>query len=260
MGAPEYKYTDRDVRENANLREIAENYLIEYGGDFEPLVKAVQLLATEGNLPTSMVRVVLNCMRHDANVVNDLPAPIGYKLPKKVVSIKGRRHDYHTDCDNKESHHSHSYRLDDEILLCKGVPFEINRESYWMDAKVKRPFMRARGGRLVHFTTGEGWVHWLPKPHEWGFAKYAVAYLAAKAMCRYPSIINKPILMTEQQAAALLTNLPEEFSICPHCKEIVDAANCQEGTLSCQGEEREDSQSGTLRNDADQGSDLPQSE
>jgi hypothetical protein len=40
LSAPEYRYTDRDVRENPLLRGAAEEYTIVYGGEFEPMIAA----------------------------------------------------------------------------------------------------------------------------------------------------------------------------------------------------------------------------
>ncbi len=75
MSAYDYKYTDRDIRENLNLMKVAHDYLLQYGGDFDYLVRARQYLVIQGSLPTSIARGVLNCMRSDPYWVGRIPAP-----------------------------------------------------------------------------------------------------------------------------------------------------------------------------------------
>lgn len=69
----EYKYTDRDVRENPNLILDVKAYLGWYGGDFDFLIKARQYLAVQGTLPTGIIRGVLNCMRTDPSWIWRVP-------------------------------------------------------------------------------------------------------------------------------------------------------------------------------------------
>lgn len=72
----DYRYTDRDVREDPRLAELAMAYLRTYGGEFEPLIEAKTYLRVVGpELPTAMVRKTLNCMRHDFNVADRMPVP-----------------------------------------------------------------------------------------------------------------------------------------------------------------------------------------
>jgi len=73
--AYDYKYTDRDVRENPNLITPVKQYLGSYGGDFGFLVQARQYLAVQGTLPTSIIRGVLNCMRADPYWIGRMPVP-----------------------------------------------------------------------------------------------------------------------------------------------------------------------------------------
>lgn len=73
--AYDYKYTDRDVREDPRLADLACAYLKTYGGDFEPLLEAKTYLRVVGEPPTAMIRRVLNCMRHDVNVAGQMPVP-----------------------------------------------------------------------------------------------------------------------------------------------------------------------------------------
>lgn len=73
--AYDYKYTDRDVREDPRLGDLAKAYLLTYGGEFEPLREAQSALLEFGNLTTPMIRKVLNCMRHDHHVASAMPRP-----------------------------------------------------------------------------------------------------------------------------------------------------------------------------------------
>ena len=71
----DYRYTDRDVREDSRLVDLACAYLKTYGGDFEPLIEAKTYLRIVGEPPTAMIRKVLNCMRHDNNMAGRMPVP-----------------------------------------------------------------------------------------------------------------------------------------------------------------------------------------
>ncbi len=73
---PDRKYTDADVRHDPNLKPLALAYISVYKGEFEPLVKLTEIVRTHGvhELTVSQARMVLNCMLHDANVIN-LPTP-----------------------------------------------------------------------------------------------------------------------------------------------------------------------------------------
>ena len=82
----DHRFTDRDVRENSNLYPIAAEYLRNYGGDFDFLVRAKRSLEAIGSLPLATVRGVLNCMRGDPSAAMVLPQPQPPKL--KVVEIQ----------------------------------------------------------------------------------------------------------------------------------------------------------------------------
>lgn len=74
------RYTDQDVRADwTNLYWIASRYLNQYTGTFHPLRAAKNLLHQGTPLEVEQLRVVLNCMIHDTQVVN-MPAPIGHTL------------------------------------------------------------------------------------------------------------------------------------------------------------------------------------
>lgn len=76
MSAPELRYTDRDVREDGSLVDLAQDYLRRYTGEFAFLVDLQEALVTRGRpLTVANVRGVLNCMRNDPRVCLTLPSP-----------------------------------------------------------------------------------------------------------------------------------------------------------------------------------------
>lgn len=99
--AYDYKYTDRDVREDPRLAELACAYLKTYGGDFEPLLEAKTYLRVVGEPPAAMIRRTLNCMRHDHSVAGQMPTPQrpsfaieDVQMPDTIF-IKGRKQKVH---------------------------------------------------------------------------------------------------------------------------------------------------------------------
>src|SRR5215203_6856419 len=90
MGA-EHKYTDRDVRESAELVEAAIEFLESYQGDFEFLIDCKMRLSAGGELSVGMVRGVLNCMRANPRVKN-LPEPLHVSdEDAEVIPMKQRQ-------------------------------------------------------------------------------------------------------------------------------------------------------------------------
>lgn len=67
------RYTDTHVRSHPELRDIATRYTHDYHGEFEPMLAAKALLQTGSDLPTAVVRMVLNVMRADPRVAASLP-------------------------------------------------------------------------------------------------------------------------------------------------------------------------------------------
>jgi len=68
------RYTDRHVREDVSLIDVAEGYAQAYTGDFEFMVDIRDRLRDGQRLTVTQVRGVLNCMRHDPRV-GHLPVP-----------------------------------------------------------------------------------------------------------------------------------------------------------------------------------------
>lgn len=84
----DYRYTDRDVRENPELMEAALQFVSGYGGDFEFLVAARQSAAEAGSLPVPFARGVLNCMRTDISGISLLRvtnARIALREPEQEI-------------------------------------------------------------------------------------------------------------------------------------------------------------------------------
>jgi hypothetical protein len=59
------RFTDADLRRDAQLRAVAEAYARNYVGDWEPMVEAREV-AMRGRLPIPIARMVCNTMRSDA--------------------------------------------------------------------------------------------------------------------------------------------------------------------------------------------------
>lgn len=229
--APETKYTDRDVRESGDLVDRAIAYVENYTGDFQYLIDMKMRLAQEDDLTTPMIRGILNCMRHDPRIRN-MPSP----LPPDEATVtpirsvrrqtgKRKRYGGTKPCNDQGVEHGyHNWTDEDEWCeyACTGWHL-INRVKpddhgyltthLFMDATVKRPFAAARGGMLVHLVQSAS-CRWYIEPHAWGFAHDPE--LVVKTACRYPSFLDRPVLMDEEQAAAQI-----ERKYCPHCAEVM---------------------------------------
>jgi hypothetical protein len=71
----DYRFTDRDLRENPSLVGLAITFLQAYGGDYDYLRYAQDFLRTNGDLTTAIARGVINCMRHDPQWATRLLRP-----------------------------------------------------------------------------------------------------------------------------------------------------------------------------------------
>lgn len=238
----ERKYTDRDVRENPELKEIALRYLNVYGGDFEPLVNAQGMLAAGGELPTNIIRVVLNCMRHDRDYAADMPQPEAkvIQMPKtKKQKKRSWRDKWDVPCGNEELHQSHKYERDGEDdWYCTGVG--LNRGEHGMvliKASIKVPYAKAKSGKMIHLVDEFGDNYFKYTPNQYG-PGYLGAYifleeggyikpkppradLHIKLRCKYPSWIINPILVREIPPD-IFNYDGTPLTLCRHCKEIAD--------------------------------------
>ena len=75
MPALDLKYTDEDVRRDAELQRRAESYASHYEGDFDFLAMARAHMEKRGSLTIGVARGVLNCMRLDPRISDSLPPP-----------------------------------------------------------------------------------------------------------------------------------------------------------------------------------------
>lgn len=233
--APEMKYTDRDVREDSQLTDLAIAYIANYTGEFEPLVDAKELFEEDGELPVAVIRKVLNCMRHDAQVARNLPRP---RYGSNVVEMRPARRkrvqydDKH--CGSIVPHYYHNWG-DDNEHRCEGSPWPINRHEKRLPVKVKTEYAASRSGKLIHDVDPEG-RHvgvWHGPLHEWGFRSQGEggwhyqtdADLFVKLKCRFPSVLRNPILIkgdslpNYMQIEDILHGL-REMQMCPHCAKL----------------------------------------
>lgn len=221
-----HKFTDRDVRDHPILVDVARQYLLQYTGDFEFLLDMRRKL---DHLTIPQARGVLNCMRNDPRATNaltellkrlprmpELPAANGDgEFEAEVVDIKVKMK---PTCNITQPHESHY--IDKARGMCRGVPFEINREYYFArPATIKLPFAMARTGSLIHAVAASGSkVQWFPPIHHYGFGR---CELWVKTMCRYPSSIRNPKLLTPEKASVMRGLLGLEW--CRHCVKEVSA-------------------------------------
>lgn len=228
--APETKYTDRDVRGNPDLVEMAVEYVEAYDGEFEYLIDMKMRLAQNYDLTTPMIRGILNCMRHDPRVTG-LPTPvppeegtvIELRQPKRA---RRRRHGLDKEnpvsCQKTTSHDAHVWWKDDDSEWCEGIPWEITRTRYpHYPAVVKAPFVVARQGNLIHRVADKGhYFYWRQETHEWGFWRmpgedFDDPELWVNLVCRFPSILKRPILLDQERAEKMIEVC--ELRWCPHC-------------------------------------------
>lgn len=252
MSAPEYKYTDRDVREDLRLEDVAYEYLETYGGEFEPLVMARATLEKYGRLSTSQIRVVLNCMRHDWNVAAELPIPerVGLaeviEMPKRKPK-KGSYYEHrptHEEqevlCDVTVFHRPHTYegfyerngeKIPYPYMSCPG---RTNGRPYSIEVPLlpKVPYVKARNGKMIHLVSDSA-AHtfiWHPNLYGWGYdSGRAFRHEGARHLndpdaiimtkCRYPSVINNGILIAELPEGVFNPD-GTKLKLCKHCTAV----------------------------------------
>lgn len=251
MSQPAYdhRYSDRDVRENPDLRELAIDYINKYGGSFNPLLRIKLHLARGGSvdgLNTVQIRTILNCMRHDVAVAAHMPAPqFPYtppregedpfrtyspdpearqviELPRQRDPRKGKQ-----DCGNPDSHEYHGLGTG---TWCEGVPFGINRTRGTVRTQGRLKTMKfaaTRSGALVHKLTGEARLLWRPYPHDWGFVDHPVGVIV-KTNCKNPSWIQDGHLFMEEPVHLYI----DEVFAKKRCQRCFSVAELREGPPS----------------------------
>ena len=236
--APEFsKYTDRDVRNDPSLMELAVAYAANYTGDFDPLVDAREMIEEENGLTVAVARKVLNCMRHDAKVATSLPKPKGGNVLPFIQPPPRRKSRDPKDkqCDNPKGHNWHVWG-DDEYQYkyqCEGVPWEITRKAFRGVAKIKVAYAASRTGKLIHDVDPDG-PHrtiWHGPMHAWGWRSDEQDWydtdtdLIVKVICRFPSFIQKPILIKADELDQYMRIEDvrmglREMEMCPHCAKV----------------------------------------
>lgn len=211
--APEFKYTDRDVREDVSLRTIAETYIDHYGGEFEPLLNAKREFFSTGRLETRTARVVLNCMRYDPMVSHLLHEPRPQLALIRDTTMPKPF------CNDSRPHYPHGETRGRKYYKCEGVPFPINRGDFCTRTVVKARYAAARNSSIYHKTSGKGKVYWRPPFHTMGPAKFEE--LIVDLICKYPSVLVDPMLFIEEPTDLLSTikKKPGLRTLCRYCAE-----------------------------------------
>jgi hypothetical protein len=213
LQAPEYRYTDRDVREDVGLRCLAEAYTQTYGGEFEPVVNAKRELVRNGRLSTLTARTVLNCMRNDVNAQHLLRAP----RPPALELVPGGKQEPRPFCGDTRPHGWHSQRTGRRFEECNGVPWPINRGNFGTQVRVKAFYAAAAMSPIYHMTSGKGSLTWVPPLHSMGQATASTLWVYL--LCRYPSILSDPTLFIDEPTHLISTvkKQPGARRLCPHC-------------------------------------------
>jgi arsenate reductase-like glutaredoxin family protein len=219
LTAPELKYTDRDVREDPTLRELAEAWAQSYGGEFEPLVNAKREYWREGQLSTTTARTVLNCMRNDVNGFRLLraPRPVVLELVGGRVTGKLGQPPF---CSDPRPHYAHTEYQGRRAQRCAGVPWEINRASYFRTtARIKARYAAAANSPMYHLTSGKGELVWrTDDEHAYGMARPSELWV--DLVCRYPSVLKDPMLFLQEPTHLTSTvklDMGKPRKLCRYC-------------------------------------------
>lgn len=216
----EWKYTNRDVREDPRLTELAVVYLQESANEFEPLVLARQELIETGALRVQTVRIILNCMRNDYKVGDQMPVPDRPTL-SLVVPSKGKAVQKPEECGQSTPHVGHYFVTQHwGNVYCYGVT-NGRKHSFERSFTPKVGYAKARTGALIHRPADEGsWIMYWTNQYGPGFKRTEVSL---KLSCKYPSRIKNPLLMNLDQAMEVagtpVNNLkPDELILfCQRC-------------------------------------------
>ena len=205
---PETRYTSNDVRRTPMLHSLAEEYAAVYEGSFPPLAEARDILDEGGSLTIDHARTVLNCARYDyewARANLPVPDPAPRRQPKAKPLAK-------RSCGLAEGHYAHWVRPSTgEPFSCPGAPFSVNRSTFWLGAKVKAPYVRARTGTLVHRAQPEAKVRWVVPEHHMG---PGYPELQVRTECKFPRTIAPAFLIREFDEEFLETH---EVRPCHRC-------------------------------------------
>lgn len=220
LEAPEYRFTDRDVREDPSLRTLAEGYVAGYGGDYAPLLDAKREQARDGRLSTRTARVVLNCMRYDFKVSALLDPGVRRAVPQlSVVRDDGIAAEL-PECQDPRPHAAHYETRGKRYTRCEGVPWPINRAWFQTTARIKARYAAAAQSAIYHLTSGKGEVLWEPpgRGHEPGPAVLRRLYV--DLVCKFPSVLADPMLFAEEPTHLIsgVKRQPGPRQLCRYCK------------------------------------------
>lgn len=224
------RYNDRDVRDNPSLRQIAEDYLEQYTGEFEFLVDLKMRAALDYDLTDPMVRGVLNCMRNDPRVV-DLPEPGVHEDGAEVVSMRRRKAkrkkepaaEYEPDVCQYEGqeHDSHWYPSNrGGQAHCRGW-HALNRGRVSTRARFHADYLRGEKSNVIHRSSHEGTVGWRPEDVHAEGASEAL-YRWVKPSCYVRELMNPDLLDAQGVKDAEPHHKPpgnryEQMSLCQRC-------------------------------------------
>jgi hypothetical protein len=221
-GAPATKYTERDVKENENLRTLAYLYLASYQGDFAFLVDCKQRVELDMTLTTGMVKGILNCMRVDPRLPYDLPEPllpdaeVIEMFPKKKDKKKKKNKPFECPLLLAGLFHHHKdssimgWKPDDDYMRhCSGL-YRINRITRYMEAHPHEGVIYAVGkspaSKMLH-SIDHMYTVWRPLAHEYGwtydhypyhnYRKASEFETVVKLGCKHPSWLKNPILLRQ---------------------------------------------------------------
>jgi hypothetical protein len=214
-GGADLRYSDRDVRDNPDLRARVVEYLQEYTGEFSFLIDCKRRVDNGHELTVGMVRGCLNCMRSDPRVVG-LPTP--QPVEENVIDLqdhrgsgrpsRGRSRPSRVPCTITAFHNSHS---DELTQYCAGI-YEINRDYGYQGlttpVKIKPDvlYVAAKSPTaLVHLVSqtghhmmgnkGENRMIWYPLMHEFGWSKKPDQIIVP--VCGMPRSLRNPLLLTQ---------------------------------------------------------------
>ncbi len=243
MSAPERKYTDADVRADISLIELAYEYLDTYPGEFDPLVRAQDVVRSGRPLTTPQIRVVLNCMRNDWDIADKMPRPMAKVIDMPVrdndIEVIPRRkrkdkvpswEDRYVDCDSPKLHPPHSYKKNGFDQWRCGGKANNRPDHLWIDAKIKTPYVKAKGGKMIHLLGEGSHFHWYPNRYGDGYGNLNIGDgmwprfppdLNVKLLCKYPSWLRNPMLMWEIPDG-LITNDGTPIGLCKYCEKVRD--------------------------------------
>jgi hypothetical protein len=169
--------------------------------------------------------------------VRDESSALRSKKKHKHHGYQGERY-----CDQLFTvlHSSHNWKLvggdDHDYFVCPG---RTNGRAghLWIDARIKTPYVKAKGGRMIHLLGEGSYFHWTPYPYGDGFGGLARQFgteernnglwgrfppaLNVKLLCKHPSWLRNPMLMWEIPDG-LITNDGTPIELCIHCKKERD--------------------------------------